>query len=414
MNLFQQYLTLSELNEKIRLRLNPFARTATWVVAEIADISVSGRGHVYAELVEKENNRIVAKLQAVIWADKAAAIQRKFGSDTAHLLKKGNKVLVKATVDFHAVYGLKITITDLDPSVTMGELERKRLRIIQQLEEGGFIGLNAELPLPDVLQRIAVISSPTAAGYGDFINQLQHNPYGYQIAYQLFPAAMQGDRVEEEVIQQLKTINKHSEQFDAVVIIRGGGSKLDLTYFDNYAIATQIATMPIPVLTGIGHQRDESIVDLVAHTPLKTPTAVADYILQTFVNFEMELLHWREVIQKMVLTALQLEEKELQKQETYLRLATHNFLQTEEVQFTQYHKQIQKDSQRLLQKEELELNYMKHTFQLLNVESLLKRGFSISRLNGKVVTTIEELQEGIELETQLQDGVVYSRIQGKK
>ncbi len=291
-----KYILLSELNLLVKQQLHPLSVQRIWVMAEITTIKTSGNGHAYLELVEKSGNQLLAKSQAVIWHGNMMNIRRLYGTDTDHLLQRGNTVLFRCQLSYHEVYGMKLNISEIDPSVTLGRLEAQRLEIIKRLQQEALLDLNKQQKIPLVIQKIAVISSPTAAGYGDFVAHLQQNPWGYRIHHTLFQASMQGDQVEKEVITQLKVIAHHKERYDVVVIIRGGGSKLDLQYFNNYNIGKTIAHFPLPVLTGIGHQQDESTTDLVAFQSLKTPTAVAEYILHSFITFESQLLEQFETI----------------------------------------------------------------------------------------------------------------------
>ena len=406
------YITLAELNRQIKTTLSENIAPNVWVVAEIAAIKMAGGGgHWYLDLVEKKQTNISAKSNGVIWAGTYNQLRQKFGSDLPNLLKAGNKILLRGSVDYHEVYGLKIIITDIDPSITMGELELRRLATIQRLTDEGHIGKNGMLPMPLVLQRIAVISSATAAGYGDFMNHTSHNPYGYRLHTTLFPSLMQGDGVEQELIAQLEVIAAQRERFDAVVIIRGGGSKLDLEAFNNYQIAVAIACFPLPVLTGIGHQQDETVADMVAHTPLKTPTAVAEFILQTFMVFESTLLNRLSEMEKLSASYLQ--------QQHYRLNTAFSRLQTMSKQMVQQQRQyldnravvMTRAVKRLLQHRNSELEHFEQTFRLFNIDTLLKRGFTITRHQGKAVSSAAKLQKGDLLSTQFTDGKVDSRVE---
>jgi len=405
----QNYLTLAQFNDVVKTALHRLEMHTIWVVAEIAELKSSGRGHVYLELVEKNKHQVTAKSQAVIWYNKHNEIRQKFGRDTYNILKKGNKVLLQVRLDYHAVYGLKVVIEGVDASVTIGDLELRRLEIIQRLQGEGVMDLNRQKRLPTVLQRIAVISSPTAAGFGDFANHLQNNPYGYHIHYQLFESAMQGDRVEAEMLSQLQRIAEQQERFDAVIIIRGGGSKLDLNCFNNYAIAQKIAYFPLPILTGIGHQQDETVCDLVAHTSLKTPTAVAEFILNSLMVFESSMQQLLERVQSNTQSFLHIQQSQLTQLNTRLQLSSHAILQQQTQKIVRYQERMERAIPALLKRQKMKLQYMEQAFKLLSVDSLLKRGFSITRLNGKVITDSRELKEGDEIETQLQKGSVRSK-----
>lgn len=356
-----QRINLSTFNQLIKKRLAVFSQRSLWVIAEIAAIKSSGSGHYYLELVEKHDGSIIAKMQATIWYSQMMRIRTKFGTDTNYLLKVGNKVLFKCSLNFHEVYGLKVNITDLDPSITLGKLEAQRLEIIMQLKAEELMDLNSTLPLPMVLQKIAVISSSTAAGYGDFINHLQHNPYGYHIKHTLYQAAMQGDQVEKDLLTQLKVIAHHQAQYDLVVIIRGGGSKLDLQYFNNYKIGKAIAMHPLPVLTGIGHQQDETIADMVAHTALKTPTAVADFILQSLVLYESKVINLFEELKHSALLLTQSAQHQLQGLSVNLQYSSQQNLSNQNNEIDLLQLKTKQNSQQLLQKRKNDwLLFMEH------------------------------------------------------
>jgi exodeoxyribonuclease VII large subunit len=277
-------LTLSELNLRVKETLQSSFADSLWVVAEIAEMKLNRTGHCYLELVDKDasSDEITARARATIWSWQFRFIQPYFETTTGQSLTAGLKVLVSVTVEFHEVYGFSLNIKDIDPAYTLGDLARRRLEIIRRLTDEGVIDMNKEIPIDDIPSRIAIISSPTAAGYEDFINQLFNNPAGYRFHTQLYPATMQGNDAPASIITALDAIYEHEEQFDVVVIIRGGGSQLDLSCFDDYNLAFHISQFPLPVLTGIGHEKDETIADMVANTKLKTPTAVAGFLIGKF------------------------------------------------------------------------------------------------------------------------------------
>lgn len=381
-----------------------------WVVAEIAEIKQSANGHLYMELVEKIDSALVAKAQAVIWHNKGVDLRQKFGNDLPLLLKKGNKVLFRALLDFHPIYGLKLVISDLDASVTIGEMELRRRAILKQLQAEQLLRRNAQCPLPLVLQQLAVISSPTAAGYGDFVNHLQQNPYGYAITHTLFAAAMQGDNVEPEISAQLKAIAHQKHLFDAVVIIRGGGSKLDLAAFDNYILARDIAHFPLPVLTGIGHQQDECLLDLVAHTPLKTPTAVAEFVLNSFIIYESQITRYFEQLILAANNRINKQQFYLKETQTYLQYVLQMRLKTENDTLQNLSLRLKQGISHLLQNENRKLDFIEKKIQFYDVANLLRRGLAIVRKEGQIVSGVQQLNIGDEITIQLADGEVNARI----
>ena len=284
-------LTLTELNMLVKEALQVSFPEQVWVVAEIGEMKVNRSGHCYLELVDKDDDseEITARTRATIWSWQFRFIQPYFETTTGRPFSSGLKVLISATVEFHEVYGYSLNIKDIDPTYTLGDLARRRMEIIKRLNDEGVFDMNREIPIPDIPSRIAIISSPTAAGYEDFINQLLNNQAGYHFYTRLFPAVMQGSEAVPSIIDALDTIYEAENFYDVVVIIRGGGSQLDLSCFDDYELALHIAQFPLPVLTGIGHEKDESIADMVANTRLKTPTAVAEFLIGRFNDAATEI-----------------------------------------------------------------------------------------------------------------------------
>lgn len=275
-------LTLKELNTLVKETLDVSFPEQLWVVAEIGELKVNRTGHCYLELVEKDQQgeSIVARSRATIWSWQYRFIKPYFESTTGQTLMAGLKVLVSVSIEFHEVYGLSLNIKDIDPNYTLGDMARKRQQVINQLIEEGIFDMNKELELPDIPSHIAIISSPTAAGYEDFLDHLHNNSGAFKFYTRLFEATMQGNNAVASIIEAFEYIYNFEDQFDVVVLIRGGGSQMDLSCFDEYELAMHIAQFPIPVLTGIGHEKDESVADMVAHTKLKTPTAVAGFLIE--------------------------------------------------------------------------------------------------------------------------------------
>ena len=284
-------LKLSELNGLVKKAIGESFTAPIWVIGEISELKTNRSGHCYLNLIEKEENgdAIVAQARATIWSYTFRMLRPYFESTTGQQLTEGLKVLVSVSVEFHELYGYSLNIRDIDPTYTLGDMARRRREIIARLQSEGVAEMNKELELPLVPQKIAIISSSTAAGYQDFIDQLTNNPAGYHFDLKLFPAIMQGNQAETSIIEALEQIYLYENFFDAVVIIRGGGSQADLSCFDNYNLAYYITQFPLPVITGIGHEKDDSIVDLVAHTRLKTPTAVAEFLISGVAQFDQRL-----------------------------------------------------------------------------------------------------------------------------
>jgi exodeoxyribonuclease VII large subunit len=306
-------LTLLELNTRIRNALQDAFPETVWVVAEISEMKENRTGHCYMELVEKDDSsdEIRARARATIWSYSWRMIRPYFESTTGQRMAQGIKVLVQASVEFHPSYGLSLNIKDIDPAYTIGDLVRRRREIIRQLTEAGVMNMNKELELPLVPQRIAVISSATAAGYQDFVNHLEQNEKGFYFDHRLFEAVMQGSETVRSILAVLDQIYTMEEQFDAVVIIRGGGATADLGSFDNFDLAYAVAQFPLPVITGIGHEKDDTIVDLVAHTRMKTPTAVAEFFITGAMRFYNQLLEKERSLVQLVNLKLDREQEKI-------------------------------------------------------------------------------------------------------
>ncbi len=294
-------LTLTELQLIIKDSLYMALPDMYWVIAEISEIRENYNGHCYMELVEKHPDEISirSRVKAVIWSSRYRFIKSFFENSTRESLREGIKILVRAKIDYHEIYGLSLVINDIDPAFTIGEMALKRQMILKKLEEEGVLTMNKELDFPLVPQRIAIISSSNAAGYTDFMKHLTGNSFGYVFYTALFETPMQGSETEAGVIRALEKIADHPEKFDLAVIIRGGGSQTDLSWFDNYNIAFYITQFPLPVITGIGHEKDLSVADIVAYRSLKTPTAVADFLIECMNNAEISLIEMsKKIIEK--------------------------------------------------------------------------------------------------------------------
>lgn len=317
----EENITLSELNGRIKQALQESFPEPIWLVAGIGELTQNRAGHCYLELVEKEaaNDAIKARARGTIWSWQYRFIKPFFESMTGQTLQAGIKILISASVEFHEVYGYSLNIKDIDPSYTLGDMARKRQETIDRLTKDGIIDMNKSLDLPEIPSRIAVISSPTAAGYEDFVNQLENNERGFFFSIKLFPALMQGNDAPRSIINALDSINDQEDDFDVVVIIRGGGSQLDLACFDDYDLASNIAQFPLPVLTGIGHEKDDSIADLVANTRLKTPTAVAEFLIDLYEQVYTTIEDLRAQFQKRIVLLLNNENQRLDQNIRLLR-----------------------------------------------------------------------------------------------
>lgn len=406
-----QSYSLFELNEYIRRVFALNFQDAVWIRCEIAQINAS-RGHHYLNLIEKsaEGETIIAQSSAVLWASKYRLLKRQHKKLLADLLQDGVAVLMQVKIEYDERYGLKLVIEDVDPSYTMGQMELKRQQILETLQQENLLAINSQIPLPTAIQRIAIISSETAAGLQDYLNQIATNSYGYQFSNQLFPAAMQGANVEKEVLKQLKKIAFLKANYDVVIIIRGGGSKLDLAGFDNLALGRVVANFPLPVLVGIGHEVDETILDKVAHTSLKTPTAVADFLISRLLHFESRILEYKNYIFNAANYQIQAAKSELAYAQKMIQLQGNTQLKEAKVALNQVAQRLPLAAKNSLVLEKKSLAQLARICELLAPETALKRGFSITTANGKVVTKKSQVKKGMILTTQLLNDQIKSTV----
>jgi exodeoxyribonuclease VII large subunit len=407
-------LSLSQLNGAIKAAITDTLPDMYWVVAEIAEIKLNQRGHCYLELVEKEDDATIAQIKAAIWAYEYRSISSKFQKATNEPLSRGMKILFLAAVTFHEVYGLSLNIKNIDPTYTMGEMARKKKEVIERLKKEGIIERNRSLELPLVPQRIAVISSPTAAGYGDFINHLDNNPYGYRYVHVLFPALMQGNEAEASIVRALEQIRKKRAGFDLAVIIRGGGSTIDLSCFDSYALSAAVATFPLPIISGIGHEKDDTVVDIVAHTRMKTPTAVAELIISGVRAFEETVLGLETRIVSHVEEFLKDEKHRLISLAQRLSLIPFRLKSIHMNRLLLLQKDIRGHLRQIFHARKTRLENMQQAVRHLDPEQVLRRGYSITRRKGKVVKDAASLKNGMMIESTLHKGTVASIVQSGK
>ncbi|MBR5936359.1 MAG: exodeoxyribonuclease VII large subunit [Bacteroidaceae bacterium] len=405
-------ITLQELNGRVKSTLQFEMPDAYWVQAEISGISPSGQGHCYLELVQKDTTgrTFLAKAKANVWRNTWLKIKPYFEAETGESLKVGMKVLLQVTVTFHEVYGYSLVVQDIDPTYTMGDMARRRKEILDQLAKDGVIGLNHELEIPVLPHRIAVISSATAAGYGDFRNQLANNVYGFRFYVKLFQAAMQGDDVERSVIAALDAVAARMDDFDLVVIIRGGGAVSELSCFDSYNLAYNIANFPLPVITGIGHERDDTVADVVAHTKVKTPTAAAEFIINMVFDTAQVLETLARRMGDAVTGRMNTETVRLERLAQKLpSLFAVLKVRYEQMLENMWNKSVTGVSN-LLTARVHKLELLEKSISAADPALILKRGFSLTRCNGHVVSSASDLKPGDRLTTVLADGSVESEI----
>ncbi len=449
-------ITLGALNGMIREAIQKDFPETVWVVAEILEMNINRTGHCYLELVEKSTSgdQIVAKSRATIWSSRFRMLRPYFENTTGAALQPGIKVLLQAGISFHELYGLSLNITDIDPSYTMGEMEMRKREVIAKLKAAGIIEMNRELELSLVPQRIAVISSETAAGYGDFLDSLLNNSSGFMFSVSLYPAIVQGEAAEQSVISALEQVYAESFNFDVVVLIRGGGSRSDLDCFNGYELAMNIAQFPLPVLTGIGHERDETIADIVACRSLKTPTAVAEFLIDRVSDFTGRLTLLEEQFTQVIERIMQQEKMTLQQKAFDLHHLAHQYLVEEKHALELFNSEIRRTVDRILKeanikatdfsqkvkyiwkdlykhrkrdlqllterrerstadrfrKEREQLHNIERSLNHLRPEKVLARGYTLTMAEGRIIKSVRSLKEHAEVETIMSDGRIKSII----
>ena len=476
----EQKLTLSELNELIKDALFEAFPTTVWVIAEISELKENRSGHCYLELIEKEENEIIARSRATIWSYTYRMLKPYFETTTRQAFTQGIKILVQVSIEYHSSFGLSLNIKDIDPVYTVGDLALQRREIITRLQNEGVFDMNKELQLPLVPQKIAVISSKTAAGYQDFIHQLESNDNGFKFYTHLFEAYMQGSEAVPSIVAALECIFKYEDFFDAVVIIRGGGATADLSCFDNYDLALHITQFPVPVITGIGHEKDDTIVDMVAHTRLKTPTAVAEFFISGMEQFYERILNLENEIINRTRETVEFQQEKLEQFASVVDVSVSSFIQDKNSQLNRmgnalfqkvnrysYNKnvtlinvkhQLQSavsvwkvetkntidQKRRILKrltgevmlketaglvhfkeelvngirtkllKEQERLYLNENVVRLLSPENVLKRGYTLTMKDGKIVKSVKEIKLDEELDTRFADGWIKSKIVKKQ
>jgi len=451
-------LTLAELQLIIRDSIYLALPEMYWVIAEISEMKENYNGHCYLELIEKQpdDRNIRARARAVIWSSRYRFLKSFFENVAGESLREGLKVLVKVKVEYHEIYGLSLVISDIDPSFTMGDLAVKRQMILKRLEEDGVLSMNRELEFPLFPQRIAVISSRNAAGYTDFIKHISENSYGYVFYTALFEAAMQGNETETSIIGALDRIAEKIGFFDVIVLIRGGGSQTDLSCFDNYNIAYYITQFPLPVLTGIGHEKDLSVTDIVAYKALKTPTAVADFLINCANEAENNLTEtvsgiisltrniildhkhkvetfsmkinplarimisgMKEKLSSLIIETINSGKESVMKaglipanHKSRLASSSKSLLSASNNKLAGLRNGLVNETSGLLRKSGMHIEGLTGSLKILDPVNVLKRGFTITSLNGVIVKSKEALKSEDEIDTHFVDGSVKSRVEG--
>ncbi|SHE76227.1 Exodeoxyribonuclease VII large subunit [Mariniphaga anaerophila] len=356
----EQKLTLFELNRQIKDALSSAIPKTVWVVAEISELKENRTGHCYLELVEKDGRETIARARATIWSYTYRILKPYFETTTGQLFTHGIKVLVQVSVEYHPAYGLSLNIKDIDPAYTVGDMALQRKEIIEKLQSEGVFDMNKQLELPLVPQKIAVISSKTAAGYQDFMKQLESNSYGIKFYTQIFEAFMQGNETVPSVISALDRIFEYEDFFDAVAIIRGGGATADLSSFDNFDLAYYVTQFPLAVVTGIGHEKDDTVIDLVAHTRLKTPTAVAEFFISGAGQFYEHLTELETEVVQLAREAVETKQEQLGKFAANLHRNVDEFIDEKSKQLLKTGNSLQQQVNRFAFNKKYELNNLKH------------------------------------------------------
>lgn len=406
----ERTFTLLELNRMVRETIERQMDGKYWVEAELSDLH--GRNHCYMELVENDpfGPTPLAKARAVCWANRWTALRSKFERQTQQQLRPGIKVRMMVTPTFHEAYGFAYQVSDIDPDYTLGDIVRKRMEIIRQLKEAGIFDLQRELVLPRFAQRIAVVSSAQAAGYGDFCHQIDDNSYGLSFSHELFAAIMQGEQVEQSVIAALDRINARIDEFDVVVIIRGGGATTDMSGFDTLALAENVANFPLPIITGIGHDRDECILDMVSYMRVKTPTAAAAFLIDHLSEVYAALVSARERISRIAERHLAYEKMRLKQLADRIPtlFALTRERQTKRIDALAH--RLDSAATQRLERERHRLQLVAQRAQAQDPIHILRRGYSITLHNGHALRSGDELADGDIIETRLEQGTLKSEI----
>ncbi len=404
-------LTLFELNNMVQKAIATTMDKDYWVEAELSEIR-EVRGHCFMELIQKDllSPTPIARASAKCWKATWNRIRPRFESITGQILHQGMKVMLLVHPDFHEAYGFSWIVSDIDSTYTLGDMARKRMEIINQLKEEGVFDLQKELTLPLFPQHIAVISSENAAGYGDFCNQLFNNDYGFSFMPVLFPSIMQGDMVEQSIVAALNAINAEADNFDVVVIIRGGGATADMSGFDTLLLAENVANFPLPVITGIGHERDESVLDMVSHTRVKTPTAAAAFLIDCLAQVWAHINDCQNTITQLVRQYISSEPSRLERLSSRLTSLIRDRITHEQFRLSTLNASLKPATERIITIRKNRIEQLSIRAKSLDPKLLLKRGYSITTINGKAIRKASILKHGDEIVTLFENGSVHSLV----
>lgn len=415
MNSIEEPFTLYSLNNMVRQAVSEGLPSRYWVTGELSEVREASNGHCYIELVQRDEVtlELVAKARGTIWSRIYSLLRPYFLEQTGEPFAAGLKVLLQVSVAFHELYGYTLDVCDIEPAYTVGDMARQRMLVIKRLTDEGVIDLNKELPFPLLPQRVAVISSATAAGYGDFCDQLAANRYGFVFYPHLFQSPMQGSGVEQGIISALDRIAANIDMWDVVVIIRGGGATSELSCFDTYDLANNCAQFPLPIITGIGHQRDESVLDMVAHTRAKTPTAAAELLIHAMLEQETYMTGMMQGVVQGVQQRMDAEQQRLQGLLGRLPMATALYLQGEKMRLQASLQAMFSSAQMLIKEQQHRLDVCNAALEAASPERILSLGYSITRVNGRVVRSIDDVVPGYEVTTEVAGGEFTSTVKDK-
>lgn len=409
-----QSITLRELQRRVKSALEGQFALPVWVSAEISEIKVNYSGHCYLELVEKggDNGVPTAQARAVMWRSHYPRISGYFEAETGQRLAAGIRILAKVLVSYHELYGFSLQITDIDPSYTLGDMERQRQQTIAQLQQEGVWDMNREAPMPAVVQRIAVVSSVHAAGYQDFCQELEKSPYRFEVS--LFDAFMQGEAAEESIVAALCAVAEQLEKFDAVVLIRGGGSRSDLNCFNAYRLCAHVAQFPLPVVTGIGHDKDTSVADMVAHTALKTPTAVAGWLVERMAEADGWLDYAALQLHDATAAAVHTSEVRLERLSGEVRRLSGELLTRQSLRLEHFGTLLPEAARDFLARQTLRLENAAELIAGRSPERILRLGFAVLRAGGRAVTSAAGVTAGEDVEIEVSDGRISATVNSGK
>jgi exodeoxyribonuclease VII large subunit len=411
------HITLFQLQQRIKQTIEQGLPLPVWVVAEVSELKVNYAGHCYMELVEKaeptsgKDSASVPRAQAraVIWRSQYGMLSAYFESQTGSRLAAGMKIMAKVIVSYHELYGLSLQITDLDPSYTLGEVERQKQLTIKRLQADGVWDCNRMATMPVLVQRLAVVSSATAAGYRDFCKEIGQSHYAYRT--ELFEAVMQGATAEDSICSALEAIALREEEFDAVILIRGGGSTSDLSCFNAYRLCSYVAQFPLPVITGIGHDKDVSVADMVAHTPLKTPTAVAAWLNERMATLEARIEELAGLISDAARARTSAEHLRIERWAGLVRELATQATERHRSRLMLLHEQLRSTAERKIERERARLQLATEMVEAHNPKSILKRGFAVVRRNGEALLSIDGVEQGQRVEIELAEGHLTAEVE---